>query len=108
MSPDYLEGIRAFLRRRIMSVGSVCMKPVRLSGHSRRYMARRGFTAEDVEEAIRNNPWKPADLGRMQCEQVFPFGQEWNGQTYAFKRVRPVFAETDSEIVVVTVYTFFF
>jgi len=32
----------------------------------------------------------------------------WNGRHYAAKRVRPVFVEEDNEIVVITVYTYFF
>jgi hypothetical protein len=32
----------------------------------------------------------------------------WNGTFYATKRVRPIFVEDRAEIVVVTVYTYFF
>jgi hypothetical protein len=38
------------------------MKPVRLSAHARGYLRRRGFTAGEVEEAIRTCLWKPAEL----------------------------------------------
>jgi hypothetical protein len=38
----------------------------------------------------------------------FPFGREWNGRFYQTKQVRPVFVEEAAEILVVTVYTYFF
>ena len=38
----------------------------------------------------------------------FPYNAVWNGTFYAVKRVRPIFVEEATEIVVVTVYTYFF
>ena len=38
----------------------------------------------------------------------FPFAADWNGRTYATKQVRPVFVDEPNEIVVVTVYTYYF
>jgi hypothetical protein len=38
----------------------------------------------------------------------FPFGKEWNGKVYNTKQVRPIFVEEADEIVVVTVYTYYF
>ena len=84
------------------------MKPVRLSAHARGYLRRRGFTAREVEEAIRTCPWEAAELGRRECRKDFSYGREWNGKVYATKRVRPVFVENAGEIVVVTVYTYYF
>jgi hypothetical protein len=84
------------------------MKPIRLSAHALRYTKRRGFTVEEVEETIRNSPWGPAELGRLECRKDFAFGRQWNGKTYATKRVRPVFVEEAAEILVVTVYTYYF
>jgi hypothetical protein len=83
-------------------------KPVRLSAHARGYFQRRGFTAAEVEEAIRTCPWMPAELGRQECQKDFLFGREWNGKLYSTKRVRPVFLEETNEIVVVTIYTYYF
>jgi len=84
------------------------MKPVRLSAHALSYTKRRGFTRTEVEEAIRSTPWEPAELGRLQCRKNFPFGREWNGKVYVTKQVRPIFVEEAGEIVVVTVYTYYF
>ncbi len=83
------------------------MKPIRLSAHALSCTSRRGFTVEE-EDTIRRSQWEPAELRRWQCHQDFPFGQEWNGRVYATKQVRPVFVEEETEIVVVTVYTYFF
>lgn len=71
-------------------------------------MFRRGFSHEEVAEAIRTAPWMPAELGRLECQKDFPFGHTWNGVVYATKRVRPIFVEESTELVVVTVYTYYF
>lgn len=84
------------------------MKPIRLSAHARGYLRTRGFTATEVEEAIRTSPWQPAELGRLECRKDFPYGRDWNGKFYATKQVRPVFVDEAAEIVVVTVYTYYF
>ena len=84
------------------------MKPIRLSAHARGYLLPRGFTAAEVEEAIQTSPWQPAELGRLECRKDFPYGRDWNGEFYATKQVRPVFVDEAAEIVVVTVYTYYF
>ncbi len=86
------------------------MKPIRLSYHAAGYFSSRGFTASEVEAAIRSATWQPASqgTGRLECRKSFPFGQTWNGRRYATKQVRPIFVEKATEIVVVTVYTYFF
>ena len=84
------------------------MKPIRLSAHARGYLRTRGFTAAEVEEAIRTSPWQPAELGRRECRKDFPYGRDWNGKSYATKQVRPVFVDEAAETVVVTVYTYYF
>ena len=84
------------------------MKPIRLSAHASGYAIRRGFTLAEVEDAIRTCPWYPAEIGRMECRKDFKFGKEWNGKRFDTKLVRPVFVEETTEIVVVTVYTYFF
>lgn len=84
------------------------MKPVRLSAHALSYTERRGFTPDEVADAIRSCAWESADGGRRQCRKEFSFGREWNGKVYQTKQVRPVFIEDKSEIVVVTVYTYYY
>jgi len=52
--------------------------------------------------------WQRTELGRLDCRKDFPYGKEWNRKSYATKQVRPVFVEEVAEIVVVTVYTYYF
>jgi hypothetical protein len=86
----------------------IVMKPIRLSNHASRYQSKRGFTIAGVEETICASAWNPAELGRLDCRKDFSYGREWNGKVYATKQVRPVFIEEAAEIVVVTVYTYYF
>ena len=83
-------------------------KPVRLSGHARQQLARRGATEEEIIQAIRSAVWQPAVLGRLECRMDFPYEKEWNGRLYNTKQVRPIFVEETDEIVVITVYTYYF
>ena len=83
-------------------------KPIRFSGHARLQLPFRGAIEEEIIEAIRSETWSPAELGRLECRKDFPFGKEWNAKIYATKQVRPIFAEEETEIVVVTVYTYYF
>ena len=71
-------------------------------------MWHRGTSEEEIGEALRTEGWAPAELGRLECRKDFPFGREWNGKVYTIKQVRPIFVEEEREIVVVTVYTYYF
>lgn len=84
------------------------MKLIRLTKHALGYIESRGFTRDDVEKAIRTCPWGSADLGRLECRLNLPYGQAWNGRLYDTRQVRPVFVEEATEIVVVTVYTYYY
>lgn len=84
------------------------MKPIRLSGHARDQLHRRGCSEQEVVEAISSSPWEPANQGRFECSKNFPYHNEWNGKTYDIKQVRPIFVDEANEVVVITVYTYFF
>jgi len=84
------------------------MKPIRLSAHAVQYQAPRGFTAAEAEEAIRTMPWQPAERARLEVREDFSFAGTWNGRFFQTKQVRPIFVEEADEIVVVTVYTYYF
>ncbi len=84
------------------------LKPIRSTKHAQGYLERRGFTSEEVEEAIRSATWEAGDKGRLECALEFAFDQDWNGHRYGTKQVKPVFVEEESEIVVITVYTFYY
>ena len=83
-------------------------KSIRFSAHARGYLVRRGFTEEEVEDAIRASVWQPARGGRLEAARDFSYDALWNGTFYTMEKVRPIFVEEQSEIVVVTVYTYFF
>ena len=59
-------------------------------------------------DAIRTSPWQPSELGKQECRKDFPYRKDWNGHWYATKQVRPIFAVEETEIVVITVYTYYF
>lgn len=84
------------------------MKPIRLSAHAVQYQAPRGFTGAEAEEAIRTMPWLPAERDRLEVRKDFPFAAAWNGRFFQTKQVRPIFMEEADEIVVITVYTYYF
>jgi hypothetical protein len=83
-------------------------KPIRFSRHARERLRDRGTTEEEVVETMRTAPWTPAGAQRFECRRDFLYGADWNGRFYATKQVRPIFVEEPSEIVVVTVYVYFF
>jgi hypothetical protein len=83
-------------------------KSIRLSGHARDQLAFRGATEQEVVEAIQTEPWRPAESGRVECRKDFAFNAIWNRKHYATKRVRPIFVEEPDEIVVVTIYVYYF
>jgi hypothetical protein len=84
------------------------MKRVRLTLHAREQCGERGADETEVTEAIRRGLREPAKRGRHLYRLNLPFGREWQGRSYAVKQVAPVVAETDDELVVITVYTFYF
>jgi hypothetical protein len=84
------------------------MKSIRLTKHASGYLDIRGFTAEEVELAIRKSNWIPMTSGRFECSMEFLFDSIWNGKPYQVKQVRPIFVEEELEIVVVTVYSYFY
>ena len=86
----------------------VVVKPIRLSEHARSRLAYRGVTEDEVIETIRSSSWELAELGRLECGRDISYEDEWNGKFYATKQVRPIFVDEQDEIVVVTVYVYYF
>lgn len=84
------------------------IKRIRLSGHARRQLSSRGATESEVHQAIRAGDWQPAGGARLECRHDFPFRAAWNRRYYETKQVRPIFVEESDEIVVVTVYVYYF
>ena len=84
------------------------MKHVRLSEHARARLQLRGTNEEEVRSAVHRGVREGAKQGRSMCRLNFRYNQMWRGKQYAIKQVAPVILERPHEIVVVTVYTFFF
>jgi hypothetical protein len=84
------------------------MKQIRLSGHARLQLVFRGVKEEEVVNTIMTSQWQSAALGRLECKKDFVYENEWNMRYYKTKQVRPIFVEEDTEIIVVTVYGYFF
>jgi len=84
------------------------MKPIRFSAHSSEQLFFRGTSEEEVIETINTASWQSAEMERIECRKKIHFGNEWNKKYYQKKVVRPIFIEESGEIVVITVYTYFF
>lgn len=84
------------------------MKPIRITAHALEQMAERGATNAEVREAIERGVREAAKRGRFMHRLNFQYNSEWQGRFYAIKQVAPVVVEAQNEVVVVTVYTFYF
>jgi hypothetical protein len=67
-----------------------------------------GAKESEIADAIRTGNWSPAERGRLECRKDCVFQSTWNGVYYETKQVRPIFVEEPEEIVVVTVYVYYF
>ena len=84
------------------------MKSIRLTVHAIQQCAERGAGENEVREAIERGAREPAKHGRLMYRLNFEYRARWQGEYYAVKQVAPVVVEAENEIVVVTVYTFYF
>jgi len=83
-------------------------KPIVISTHAAERMRQRGATVAEVEHAIRNESWRPAQRGKWRVKERRPYGGlAPNRQTYAYKAVEVIFADDPRAIVVVTVKVFY-
>lgn len=83
-------------------------KSIRLSEHAKNQLVPRGATEREIIDSIKTSEWTPAELKRLECRKDFEFNNTWNNKFYKTKQVRPVFVEEQNEIVVVTVYVYYF
>jgi len=84
------------------------MKPIRLTNHAREQCIERGTNENEVKIAIEQGSREPAKKGREMCRFNFTFGQNWQENFYAIKQVAAIVKEEPDEIVVITVYTYYF
>ncbi|MBM3254307.1 MAG: hypothetical protein FJZ16_08650 [Candidatus Omnitrophica bacterium] len=83
------------------------IKPIRLSSHAQEQISYRGASKEEIYDVIRTSVWEEAEMGRKECHKDFEFNKIWNNKAYKTKQVRPIFVETEKEIIVVTVYVYY-
>ncbi len=81
------------------------MKPIRLTTHARLQCQERGATEAEVVKAVREGAREPAKNDRERYRYNFAYHQLWQGTFYGIKQV---VKEEEREIVVITVYTFYF
>lgn len=84
------------------------MKAIRLTSHAVEQCAERGATESEVKETVAQGVREPAKRGRFLYRHNFQYRAQWQGKFYAIKQVAPVVVETEREMVVVTVCTFYF
>ncbi len=84
------------------------MKPIRLTKHAQFQADIRGATVQEVEESIRNGAQEHAKNGRIGYRMNFAYNNKWQDTFYPIKQVMPIVVEEETEIVVITVYTFYF
>jgi hypothetical protein len=84
------------------------MKNIRLSQHAKQQCVYRGTNEDEICETIRTSKWIIGELGRYECKKDFIFKNVWNGKFYKIKQVRPIFVEEENEIIVITVYVYYF
>jgi hypothetical protein len=84
------------------------VKSIRLTVHATEQCVERGATEGEVKETIERGVREAAKRGRFMYRLNFEYRAQWQGRFYAIKQVAAVVAEEQNEIVVVTVYTFYF
>ncbi|MBF0343487.1 MAG: hypothetical protein HQL06_04565 [Nitrospirae bacterium] len=83
------------------------LRLIRLSVHAREQLSYRGVLADEVNETIRSSTWETVNRGKLQASKDFIFEKEWNKKYYKYKQVKTIFVEEATEIVVITVYTYY-
>lgn len=84
------------------------MKQITFSDHAKEQMVERGASVQEVMEAIHKGDKFSAKRGRVAYRHNFQYNSRWGGNFYHIKQVMPITKEEAKEIIIVTVYTFYF
>jgi len=76
--------------------------------HARQKMLERGASAEEVKEVIFHGEQTPAKHGRTALRKNFQYNSTWGGTFYHIKQVLAITKKEKHNILVITVYTFYF
>jgi len=82
--------------------------PIKISLHAKEQMLERGASEEEVKIAVQKGEKQEAKKGRIIYKKNFQFNGHWREREYKIKQVSPVVAIDGDEIIVVTVYVFYF
>lgn len=84
------------------------MKKILFTKHALERLPSRGTNENEVKEAVESGSREPAKNNRIICRLNFEYNKPWQGINYAVKQVAPVIKEENNNIIVITVYTYFF
>ena len=84
------------------------MKSIHFTKHSLIQCVERGTNKEEIIEAIRTGSKEPAKLNRTMFTSNFAYNNFWNKTFYAIKQVSAVVSIEEKEIIVITIYTYYF
>ena len=84
------------------------MKPIRFSKYVEDYAKKRGFTVAEVKTLFAQVPGAQPSSADWIVEKILHMEMNGMAEVYETKQVRPVFVEETGEIVVITVYTYYF
>ena len=84
------------------------MKKIRLSRHALFQCQERGTNEREVIDAVCNGAHEVVKEGRSMYRYEVKYLSRWQGHFYATKQIAPIVVEEKDEIVVVTVYTFYY
>jgi hypothetical protein len=84
------------------------MKNIRFTKHSLEQCHERGTNENEIIFTIENGSKESTKKKRFIYKYNFQYNNLWQGKFYHVKQVAPVIKEEENEIVVITVYTFYF
>ena len=75
--------------------------------HAKIRMAEREASEIEVRETVKDGITIKAKKGRKAKEKLFDYGKSWQGKNYPYKKVKAVYVEEGSVLVVITVYVYY-
>ncbi len=84
------------------------MSKIIISNHAKQQMLERGATEQEVRLAILKGESEPARKSRIMYKKNFQFNNTWREKKYKIKQVAPIVKKENSNLIVVTVYVFYF
>ncbi|MEW6170723.1 MAG: hypothetical protein AB1472_04115 [Candidatus Omnitrophota bacterium] len=79
-----------------------------MSSHAKIRSVSRGASEGEIIETIKTSVWQKAELNKLSCFKDFVFENTWNNKFYKVKQIKPIFIEEENQIIVITVYVYYF